>query len=42
VNEMLLHKYNIQHATLQLECEGCVPSMLYCDISEVNHIHEKV
>lgn len=42
VNEMLLHKYNIQHATLQLECEGCDPSMLYCDINEVNHVHEKV
>ena len=41
VNEVLLHKYNIQHATLQLECEGCGPSMLYCDISEVNHVHER-
>ena len=40
VNEILLHKYNIQHATLQLECEGCEPSMLYCDISEMNHIRE--
>jgi cobalt-zinc-cadmium efflux system protein len=42
VNEILLHKYNIQHATLQLECEGCDPSMLYCDITETNHIHDKV
>jgi len=42
VNEILFHKYNIQHATLQLECEGCDPSMLYCDITESNHIHEKV
>jgi len=42
VNEILLHKYNIQHATLQLECEGCDPSMLYCDITEINHTHEKV
>jgi cobalt-zinc-cadmium efflux system protein len=40
VNEILLHKYNIQHATLQLECEGCDPSMLYCDITEINHTHE--
>jgi len=39
VNEILLHKYNIQHATLQLECEGCDPSMLYCDITEINHAH---
>ena len=40
VNEILLHKYNIQHATLQLECEGCDPSMLYCDITEINHTHD--
>lgn len=40
VNEILFHKYNIQHATLQLECEGCDPSMLYCDITEINHTHE--
>jgi len=39
VNEILFHKYNIQHATLQLECEGCEPSLLYCDISEPNHVH---
>lgn len=42
VNEVLLHKYHIQHATLQLECEGCNPSMLYCDISEIEHRYEKV
>ncbi|MEP7134826.1 MAG: cation diffusion facilitator family transporter [Chloroflexota bacterium] len=40
VNEILFQKYNIQHMTLQLECEGCDPSLLYCDISEINHIHE--
>jgi cobalt-zinc-cadmium efflux system protein len=40
VNEILFHKYNIQHATLQLECEGCDPALLYCDISEINHVHE--
>jgi len=40
VNEVLLHKYNIQHATLQLECEGCESSTLYCDISDANHVHE--
>ena len=42
VNEILLHKYNIQHATLQLECEGCDPSLLYCDIKEIEHIHEHI
>ena len=38
VNEILFQKYNIQHATLQLECEGCDPSMLYCDISGVREL----
>jgi len=42
VNEILFHKYNIQHATLQLECVGCDSSMLYCDITEINHLREKV
>lgn len=40
INEVLFHKYNIRHATLQLECEGCDPSLLYCDITEINHFHE--
>jgi cobalt-zinc-cadmium efflux system protein len=38
VNEILFQKYNIQHATLQLECVGCDPSMLYCDISGIQEI----
>ena len=42
VNEVLFHKYNIQHATLQLECEGCDPGLLYCDITEINHARVKV
>jgi cobalt-zinc-cadmium efflux system protein len=42
VNEILFHKYNIQHATLQLECVGCDSSRLYCDIAELNHLREKV
>lgn len=42
VNEILFHKYNIQHATLQLECVGCDSSMLYCDITEINHLRENV
>jgi len=25
--------YGIAHGTLQLECEGCVPANLYCDIT---------
>ena len=36
INELLAHGYNIQHATLQLECEGC-HNMLYCEIKEHSH-----
>ena len=32
INEVLTHVYNIQHATLQMECEGCGHGLLYCDI----------
>jgi cobalt-zinc-cadmium efflux system protein len=39
INELLSHQYNIQHATLQLECTGCQPSLLFCDISETSHEH---
>jgi cobalt-zinc-cadmium efflux system protein len=42
VNEVLAYRYNIQHATLQLECEGCEPSLLYCDITENNHTHSHI
>lgn len=37
INELLAHGYNIQHATLQLECEGCVDMLLYCEIKEHSH-----
>lgn len=37
VNELLYHKYGISHATLQLECDDCVPNLLYCDIMAANH-----
>ena len=37
VNELLAHEYNIQHATLQLECEGCADVLLYCEIKEHSH-----
>ena len=37
INEILAHKYNIQHATLQLECEGCHGNILFCEITE--HVH---
>jgi cobalt-zinc-cadmium efflux system protein len=37
VGEMLARKYGITHSTLQLECEECTPSTLYCDITVNNH-----
>jgi cobalt-zinc-cadmium efflux system protein len=40
VNEVLQHKYRIAHATLQLECEGCEPDLLYCDMGATNHQHQ--
>ena len=39
INELLSHSYNIQHATLQLECEGCANNLLYCEIHEHHHTH---
>jgi cobalt-zinc-cadmium efflux system protein len=39
VGELLDHRYGIAHATLQLECEGCMTSDLYCDINATNHNH---
>jgi cobalt-zinc-cadmium efflux system protein len=32
INEIVYHRYNIAHATLQLECVGCLPNSLYCDL----------
>ena len=40
LNEILAHKYNIHHATLQLECECVGQSFLYCDIHESAHTHQ--
>jgi cobalt-zinc-cadmium efflux system protein len=39
INEIVYHRYNIAHATLQLECVDCFPDMLYCDLN--NHIPDK-
>jgi len=39
ISDTLYHNYGIAHATLQLECEGCVPANLYCDITVNNRIH---
>ncbi len=36
----VMHKaYGINHCTLQMECEGCDPDALYCDIASVPHRH---
>lgn len=37
INDLLNHRYNIAHATLQLECVECAPDSLYCDLN--GHIH---
>jgi len=34
VTETLQHNYGISHATLQLECVGCLPANLFCDITD--------
>jgi cobalt-zinc-cadmium efflux system protein len=39
INELVFHRYNIAHATLQLECVDCEPDMLYCEIKEGGHKH---
>lgn len=41
LNEVLSGRYNITHATLQLECVGCQPD-LYCDMNGITHHHERV
>jgi cobalt-zinc-cadmium efflux system protein len=37
LNNLLGERYNISHATLQLECAGCDADALYCDIDGVVH-----
>ena len=37
--DLLSRKYRISHATLQLECEGCNPAVLYCELIEQPHLH---
>jgi cobalt-zinc-cadmium efflux system protein len=40
VTQLLVGRYNISHATLQLECAGCDADALYCDIDGVVHSHQ--
>ena len=32
INQVLLQRYAIAHTALQLECEGCAPDALYCEL----------
>ncbi|KAF0108413.1 MAG: cation efflux system protein CDF family [Anaerolineaceae bacterium] len=38
IAQLLADRFQVRHATLQLECEDCVPADLYCDIN-ANHPH---
>lgn len=33
INRVLQERYHIAHATLQLECTGCKPDTLYCELN---------
>jgi cobalt-zinc-cadmium efflux system protein len=37
IAKLLADRFQVRHATLQLECEDCVPADLYCDIAVNNH-----
>jgi cobalt-zinc-cadmium efflux system protein len=37
VSELLAQRFNIAHATLQLECVGCTPDSLYCDFDKMHN-----
>jgi cobalt-zinc-cadmium efflux system protein len=37
INALLNTRYNIAHATLQLECVGCEPDTLYCELNSISH-----
>jgi cobalt-zinc-cadmium efflux system protein len=40
VSEMVRDRYNIAHATLQLECVDCFPDSLYCDLNCQLHLDD--
>ena len=41
ITEIVYHRYNIAHATLQLECVGCLSDSLYCDLCNPSHAEEE-
>jgi cobalt-zinc-cadmium efflux system protein len=38
INEIMYHRYNIAHATLQLECVDCLSDSMYCDLCSPSHV----
>jgi cobalt-zinc-cadmium efflux system protein len=40
ISELLQRRYNIAHATLQLECVDCFPDSLYCDLNGRFHVSD--
>jgi cobalt-zinc-cadmium efflux system protein len=34
IDRLLCDRYGIRHATLQMECENCLPDRLYCDMDD--------
>lgn len=40
LDALLATKYRIHHTTLQLECEGCQPDLLYCDLNHPDFHHQ--
>lgn len=41
INEIVHHRYNITHATLQLECVDCYPDSLYCVVCSSSSAEEE-
>lgn len=39
INQMLVNRYGIAHATIQLECEGCEPDYLFCELETNGRPH---
>ncbi len=39
INAVLADKYHISHSTLQLECEGCEPEVLFCEMGTNGRPH---
>ncbi len=39
IRVVMSEHYGINHCTLQMECEGCEPDVLYCDVAGHTHHH---